>query len=84
MKRITPLNIKMSNYNRDNDSGYGISPENSDSESDEENCKYVKTNGNFEDINSCLKKLQEANQQLITTAKLLENKYEPKTLHRYI
>ena len=47
MKMLTQFNTNMSNYNRDNDSGYGISPQNSDSEIDEENCKYVKSNGNF-------------------------------------
>ena len=76
MKSLTQFNIKMSNSEADHDSGYGISPENSDSESEEENCKYVKSNGNFEDMGSCLQKLQEANQQLITTVKQIENNLE--------
>ena len=77
MKGLAQFNLKMYNSEVENDSGYGNSPHNSDSESEAGNCKYVKSNGNFEDISSCLNKLLEANQEIITTAQFMENKNEP-------
>ena len=79
---LTQFNTNMSNYNRDNDIGCVsperendsgcVSQENSECEIDEEDCRYVKSNGNFEDISTCLNKLLESNQEINTTAQFMQ------------